>query len=482
MRRKCVIVDANVREVNGFPVYDLTLVNSHEMSEKHLRLGYTAERFNPNGPETIKYVSVVDKPDADGNSQAKTLFEKAGLTDNIESLRADAQYDLKRSNGERINFPNLLYKGLEIELGWRKSRDSDERVAPTFSAYTRKDDDSGKSKISYCNNRLSVYDVSDDIDFYTTGGENVGFNPDVVGNAWVDIENTVKPYDFNEKEFITAWVQHQFSELPLEVKSWEIREFEEVEGVTEYSLWVNDEYMCDVGDVQEGKNSGLTFRDNGFENYLNGHFAYFEDGKMYYGEFLDDLKAFHELDDVRSFALSNGRFEEIIGKTLDNRPLDVTGYDFVLLDEDATDKQYRYGFVVNDKIVAKFESDRIIEDNRNDSLDDKKSGGFIDVNEGQGFLIKGGLLYDVSTSENLYRVTDMGIFCDDYLNDCLVTNKQFNELTSRFEQSELSLDKSNDTKDLKNDRCNLLVSEMVELENKKGILDSHKYADADFDF
>lgn len=29
MRRKCVIVDANVREVNGFLVYDLTLVNSH---------------------------------------------------------------------------------------------------------------------------------------------------------------------------------------------------------------------------------------------------------------------------------------------------------------------------------------------------------------------------------------------------------------------------------------------------------------------
>lgn len=445
-------------------------------------LGYTAERFNPNGPETIKHVSVVDKPDANGNSQAKTLFEKAGLTDNMESLRADAQYDLKRSNGERINFPNLLYKGLEIELGWRKSRDSDERVTPTFSSYTRKDDGSGKSKISYCNNRLSVYDVSDDIDFYTTGGENVGFNPDVVGNAWVDIENTVKPYDFNKKEFITAWVQHQFSELPLEVKSWEIREFEEVEGVAEYSLWVNDEYMCDVGDVQEGKNSGLTFGDNGFENYLNGHFAYFEDGKMYYGEFLDNLKAFHELDDVRSFALSNGQFEEMTGKTLNNRPLDVTGYDFVLLDEDATDKQYRYGFVVNDKIVAKFESDKVIEDDRTTGLSYKETDGFLDVKNEQGFFVEGGLLYDVSTSENLYRVNDMGIFCDDYLNNCLVTNKQFEDLTSRFEQPELSLDKTNDINNPLHDRHNLLVSEMIEPENKKGVLDSHKYVDVDFDF
>lgn len=482
MRRKCVIVDANVREVNGFPVYDLTLVNSHEVNEKDLRLGYTAERFNPNGPETIKHVSVVDKPDAEGNSQAKTLFEKAGLTDNMESLRADAQYDLKRSNGERINFPNLLYKGLEIELGWRKSRDSNERVTPTFSAYTREEDEStGKTKVVYCNNRITPYDSRFDNDFYTAGGENIGFNPDVLGNTWVDIENTVKPYDFNQKEFITAWVQRQFSELPLVVKSWEIREFEEVEGFTDYSLWVNDEYMCDIGTVQEGKNSGLTFRDNGFENYLNGHFAYFEDGKMYYGEFLDDLKAFHELDDVRNFALSNGRFEEITGKTLENRPLEVTGYDFVLLDNDASDK-YRYGFVVNDKIVADFESDKIIEDDRTNRLSYEETDGFLDVKKGQGFFVEGGLLYDVSTSEKLYLVNDMGIFRDDYLNDCLVTNKQFNDLTSRFEQPDLSLNKSNDTKDLQNDRRNLSVSEMAELKSKKDVLDSYRYADADFGF
>lgn len=57
-----------------------------------------------------------------------------------------------------------------------------------------------------------------------------------MGNAWVDIENTVKPYEFDEKEFKSAWIQHQFSKSPLEVKSWEIREFEEVDGFTDYSL------------------------------------------------------------------------------------------------------------------------------------------------------------------------------------------------------------------------------------------------------
>lgn len=481
MRRKCVVVDANVREVNGFPVYDLTLVNSHEMNEKHLRLGYTAERFNPNGPETIKYVSVVDKPDANGDSQAKTLFENAGLIDNVESLREATRFYLESSNGERTNFPNLLYKGLEIELGWRKSRDSDERVIPTFSAYTREEDDStGKTKVVYCNNRITPDNPLFGNDFYNTGGENIGFNPNVLGNAWVDIENTVKPYDFNKREFITAWVQHQFSELPLEVKSWEIREFEEVEGVTEYSLWVNDEYMCDVGDVQEGKNSGLTFRDNGFENYLNGHFAYFEDGKMYYGEFLDDLKAFHELDDVRSFALSNGRFEEITGKILENRPLEVNGYNFVLLDNDASDK-YRYGFVVNDKIVADFESDTVIED-RTNRLSYEETDGFLDVKKGQGFFIEGGLLYDVSTSEKLYRVNDMGMFCDDFLNDCLVTNKQFNDMVACYEQPELSLDKTNDINNPLYDRRNLSFSEVVDLKSKHGVLDLHRYADADFGF
>ena len=76
----------------------------------------------------------------------------------------------------------------------------------------------------------------------------------------------------------------------------------------------------------------------------------------------------------------------------------------------------------------------------------------------------------------------MGIFCDDYLNDCLVTNKQFNDLTSRFEQPDLSLDKSNDTKDFQNDRRNLSFSEVVDFKSKNGVLDLHRYADADFDF
>ena len=360
----------------------------------------------------------------------------------------------------------MKYKGLEIELGWRKSRGSDERVTPTFSAYTRKDDDGGKLKPSYCNNRLSIHEVADDIDFYTTGGENIGFNPDVVGNAWVDIENTVKPYVFDEKEFKTAWIQHQFSKASLEVKSWEIREFEEVEGFTDYSLWVNDEYMCDVGTIQEGQNSGLTFRDNGFENYLNGHFAYFEDGKMYYGQFLDDLKAYHQLQDVRAFVLTNKEFETMTNKKLDNRPLEVESYQMISIHE-ANDKRPKngdngnydnYAFLVNGKYIAHFSNGYHI-----DKYDD--GHGFYDYYNKYGFFVEGGLLYE-------------SVFDKDYL----VTNEDFEYWASRYEQPELPIDKFKDISDPQDGRRNLLVSEMVEPENKKGVLDSHKYADSDFDF
>ena len=482
MRRKCVIVDANVREVNGFPVYDLTLVNSHEMSEKHLRLGYTAERFNPNGPETIKHVSVVDKPDVNGNSQAKILFEKAGWTDDFDSIRNKTQSLLEKSGGKLVEFNDLKYKGLEIELGWRKSRDSDERVTPTFSAYTRNGDgDGGKSKITYCNNRLSIYDVADDIDFYTTGGENIGFNPDVLGNAWVDIENTVKPYEFDEKEFKSAWVQHQFSKAPLEVKSWEIREFEEVEGFTDYSLWVNDEYMCDVGTVQDGENSGLTFRDNGFENYLNGHFAYFEDGKMYYGQFLDDLKAYHELKDVRAFLFTHEEFEKITNKPLDSRPLEVASYENRLVQE-ADDSRPKngdngnydyYEVLVNGKVVESFESGFHTTYSENSFHDEYNNIGLVAHN---------GLLYEFNTSSDSFELGELLYEKDAPINEFLVTNKRFNDMVAYYEQSELSLDKVNDINNPLYDRRNLLVSEMLEPENKKGVLDSHKYADADFDF
>ena len=462
MRRKCVIADANVREVNGFPVYDLTLVNSHEMSEKHLRLGYTAERFNPNGPETIKHVSVVDNPDADGNSQAKTLFEKAGWTDDFDSIRNKTQSLLEKSGGKSVEFNDLKYKGLEIELGWRKSRDSDERVTPTFSAYTRNDNvDVNKSKISYCNNRLSIYDVTDDIDFYTTGGENIGFNPDVVGNAWVDIENTVKPYEFDEKEFKSAWIQHQFSKSPLEVKSWEIREFEDVEGFTDYSLWVNDEYMCDVGIVQEGKNSGLTFRDNGFENYLNGHFAYFEDGKLYYGSSLNDLDAFHGVDDVRAFTLTNKEFETMTNKTLDNRPLEVISYENRLVQE-ADDSRSKNGdngnydyyvVLVNGEVVGDFESG--FHTTYSDAF-------FHDKYNNVGLATHNGLLYEFNTTEDSSELGELLYEKDVPINEFLVTNKDFNNLVSYYKQFDLVMEKGT--------------------KNKEGSLDSRRYADADFDF
>lgn len=462
MRRKCVIVDANVREVNGFPVYDLTLVNSHEMNEKHLRLGYTAERFNPNGPETLKHVSVVDKPDADGNSQAKTLFEKAGLIDNVESLREAARFYLESSNGERTNFPNLLYKGLEIELGWRKSRDSDERVTPTFSAYTReKDDSTGKTKVVYCNNRITPDNPLFENDFYNIGGENIGFNPNVLGNTWVDIDNTVKPYEFDEKEFKSAWVQHQFSKAPLEVNSWEIREFEEVEGFTDYSLWVNDEYICDVGTVHEGENSGLTFSDNGFENYLNGHFAYFEDGKMYYGQFLDDLKAYHELQDVRGFTLTNKEFETMTNKTLDNRPLEVTSYENRLVRE-ADDSRPKNGdngnydyyvVLVNGEVVGDFES------GFHTTYSDTS---FHDKYNNVGLVTHNGLLYDFNTTEDSFELGELLYEKDVPINDFLVTNKDFNNIVSYYKQFDLDMEK--------------------DTENKRVALDSRRYADADFDF
>lgn len=462
MRRKCVIVDANVREVNGFPVYDLTLVNSHEMNEKHLRLGYTAERFNPNGPETIKHVSVVDKPDANGNSQAKTLFEKAGWIDDFDLIRNKTQSLLETKGGQSVEFNDLKYKGLEIELGWRKSRDSDERVTPTFSAYTRKDDASGdKSKIAYCNNRLSIYDVSDDIDFYTTGGENIGFNPDVVGNAWVDIENTVKPYVFDEKEFKTAWIQHQFSKAPLEVKSWEIREFEEVEGFTDYSLWVNDEYMCDVGTVQEGKNSGLTFKDNGFENYLNGHFAYFEDGRMYYGSSLNSLDAYHQLDDIRAFLFTNEEFEKITNKSLDSRPLEVISYENRLVQE-ADDSRPKNGdngnydyyvVLVNGEVVGDFESG--FHTTHSDT-------SFHDEYNNVGLITHNGLLYEFNTTEDSFELGELLYEKDVPINEFLVTNKDFNNMVSYYKQFDSVMEKGT--------------------KNKEGGLDSRRYAEVDFDF
>lgn len=69
-----------------------------------------------------------------------------------------------------------------------------------------------------------------------------------------------------------------------------------------------------------------------------------------------------------------------------------------------------------------------------------------------------------------------------FLNDCLVTNKQFNDMVACYEQPELSLDKTNDINNPLYDCRNLLVSEIVEPDNKKVALDSHKYEDSDFDF
>ena len=390
------------------------------------------------------------------------MFEKAGWTDDFDSIRNKTQSLLKESVGKSVEFNDLKYKGLEIELGWRKSRDSDERVTPTFSAYTRKDDDdSGKSKISYCNNRLSIYDVADDIDFYTTGGENIGFNPDVMGNAWVDIENTIKPYEFDEKEFKSSWVHHQFSKAPLEVKSWEIREFEEVDGITEYSLWVNDEYMCDVGDVQEGKNSGLTFRDNGFENYLNGHFAYFEDGHMYYGSSLNSLDAYHQLEDVRAFLFTNEEFEHITQKTLDSRPLEVTSYENRLVQE-ADDSRPKNGDNGNYDYCVVLVNGEVVGDFQSGFHTTYSDTSFHDKYNNVGLVAHNGLLYDFNTTEDSFELGELLYEKDVPINKFLVTTKDFNNIVSYYKQFDLPMEK--------------------DAENKIVALDSRRYADADFGF
>ena len=146
--------------------------------------------------------------------------------------------------------------------------------------------------------------------------------------------------------------------------------------------------MCDVGTVQEGKNSGLTFKDNGFENYLNGHFAYFEDGKLYYGSSLNDLDAFHRVADVRGFALTNKEFETMTNTTLDKRPLEVESYEMILIHEadynrpkNGDNGNYdNYAFLVNGKYIAHFANGYHI-----DKYDD--GHGFYDYYNKDGFFL-----------------------------------------------------------------------------------------------
>lgn len=244
----------------------------------------------------------------------------------------------------------------------------------------------------------------------------------------------------------------------------EIRESEAVENVYDYSLWVNGEYLVDIGTIQEGQIHGLEFRDNGFENRWNGHFAYVEDNQLLYGDCLEDLRAFHELKDVRGFALTNREFETMTNKTLEDRPLEVESYKMILI-YDADDSRPKngdngnydiYAFSVNDEVVGHFENGYHV-----DKYED--GHGFYDGYNKRGLFVDGGLLYES--------------FED---GDLLVTIKDFNDMASGYEELSTTI-----KKDLENslyDRHNLSASKMMGIENKKVTLDSHKYADSDFDF
>ena len=219
--------------------------------------------------------------------------------------------------------------------------------------------------------------------------------------------------------------------------------------------------MCDVGDVQEGRNSGLTFRDNGFENYLNGHFAYFEDGKLYYGSSLNDLDAFHRVDDVRVFTLTNKEFETMTNKILDNRPLEVISYENCLVQE-ADDSRPKNGdngnydyyvVLVNGEVVGDFES------GFHTTYSDTS---FHDKYNNVGLSTHNGLLYEFNTTEDSFELGELLYEKDVPINEFLVTNKDFNNLVSYYKQFDSVMEKGT--------------------KNKEGGLDSRRYADADFDF
>ena len=329
--KNCVIVDAMCRNgPNNWRLYDLVFYDFD--TAKPL-----VSRFNSDGSaEAIHYVTLVD----DGSPDSQ-MMRFARAIDKVSSFEDFKKVDLDSSNKECE-----FLKGLGVSVFYNDApRYHDENTPYSFACYKRNEAGKVVPSMSY----LDIYSRDKRVGF----GENYELDSSIKGVYWSDIENTVRSFEYDKDVFKSRLEGNEVKHSYPTISDFEIKKaytaspddqstWDEDMRYDQYHVMANGRLIFGFEDNPEH----VIKTSNSVIDYKTNHAVIFEDGKVYFTKFHDEIDDLLNYEDKSYWALDNvglDSTERYFGK----RSLNVSSFKL----EPIKDTQC-FGLYINDKVVS----------------------------------------------------------------------------------------------------------------------------------
>ena len=442
--KNCVIVDATCRNgPNDWRLYDVVFYDFD--TAKPL-----VSRFNSDGSaEAIHHVTLVD----DGSSNSQMMrFVRA--IDKVSAFEDFKKIDLESSNKECE-----FLKGLGVSVLYNDApRYHDKNTPYTFACYKR--DEVGKVVPSAP--YLDIYSRDKRVGF----GENYELDSSIKGVYWSDIENTVRSFEYDKDVFKDRLEENNIKHSYPTISDFEIKKIYTA-SPDDQPTW-DEDIRHDQYHVMVNRRVIMGFEDNpdhvikssnSVIDYKTSHAVIFENGKVYFTKFHNEIDDLLNYEDKSYWALDNDGLdstERYFGK----RSLNVSSFKL----KPIADTQC-FGLYINDNVVSIGDVKHL----------DAYHGGcaFFNPDENVGFIFDDDVVAKVDGLDSYKSLRDN--FDEDGLigivND-LMTNAEYASLVMEHQDLDYSI-------------ANLREKQTMgvsKTENENKVFSSIDYDNLDFDF
>lgn len=405
-------------------------------------------RFNSDGSaEAIHHVTLVD----DGSPDSQ-MMRFARAIDKVSAFEDFKKIDLESSNKECE-----FLKGLGVSVFYNDApRFHDNNTPYSFACYKRNEAGKVVPSAPY----LDIYSRDKRVGF----GENYELDSSIKGVYWSDIENTVRSFEYDKDVFKDRLEENNVKYSYPTISKFEIKKVYTA-SPDDQPVW-DDDVRYDQYHITVNGKTIFGFEDNpkhvikslnSVIDYKTNHAVLFENGKVYFTKFHDEIDDLLNYEDKSYWALDNDGLdftERYFGKCALNvssvklKPIDGTQC---------------FGLYINDKVVS-------IGDVK--YLDSYHGGyGFFNPDENVGFIFEEDAVCRIE-GLNSYKVSVEDF--DEYgfngiVND-LMTNDEYSNLVEKYRDLEYAI-------------ANLRENQTMgvsELENKNKVFSSIDYDDFDF--
>lgn len=354
----------------------------------------------------------------DDGSPDSQMMRFARAIDKVSSFEDFKKVDLESSNKECE-----FLKGLGVSVFYNDAPRYHDNNAPySFACYKR--DEAGKVVPSAP--YLDIYSRDKRVGF----GENYELDSSIKGVYWSDIENTVHSFEYDKDVFKARLEENKMKHSYPTISEFEIkkvytaspddqRTWDEDMRYDQYHVMVNGRPIFGFEDNPEH----VTQSPNSVVDYKTNHAVIFEDGKVYFTKFHDEMDDLLNYEDKSYWALDNvglDSTERYFGK----RSLNVSSFKL----EPIVDTEC-FGLYINDNLVS-------IGNVKH--LDSYHGGyGFFNPDENVGFLFDDN---GVSKVEGLDSFKSLCDDFDEYDFSAIVNNLMKNAEYSKLVEEHQDLD------------------------------------------